>query len=44
MQHSKLTFRIPYPQLLHIEENQIYHPDIVYSDEPNEHEIAEEKN
>lgn len=39
MQHTKLTFRIPYPQLLHIEGNQIYHPD-----ENNDSEIAEEKN
>jgi len=27
MEHSKLTFRIPYPMLLHIEDNQIYQPD-----------------
>ena len=25
MQHSKLNLRIPYPEVLHIEENQIYH-------------------
>lgn len=24
MQHQKLNYRIPYPSLLHIEENQIY--------------------
>ena len=25
MQHQKLSYRIPYPTLLHIEDNQIYH-------------------
>jgi hypothetical protein len=25
MQHQKLNYRIPFPSLLHIEDNQIYH-------------------
>jgi len=29
MQHQKLSYRIPYPTILHIEDNQIYKEDIV---------------
>ena len=36
MQHTKLTYRIPYPQILHIEDSQIYHAE-------DKTEIEEEK-
>ena len=38
MQHTKLTTRVPFPQMLNIEDNQIYHGP------PKKQDIEEEKN
>ena len=43
MQHQKLSYRIPYPTVLHIEDNLIYHPAEDIEEETKQKKLTKEE-